>query len=97
MPGSLPLDGKVAYTSLSQKGLLKVGRPDHLDLWPGASHRSCVCETLKEEHMGAGRKTYTYDVDVRGLATENTSNFEGQQRHLQKNLGGCIFGGLSSG
>lgn len=39
--------------------------------------------------MGAGRKTYTYDADVRA---DGLYNFESSQRGLQEDLGGCIFG-----
>jgi hypothetical protein len=42
--------------------------------------------------MGAGRKTYTYDVDTRAGDHKAQYNFENSQRNLQDELGGCIFG-----
>lgn len=42
--------------------------------------------------MGAGRKTFTYDVDV-GAENEHAKwRFESQQRLLGEKLGGVIFG-----
>lgn len=42
--------------------------------------------------MGAGRKTFTYDVDSRGQEAFSLQSFENSQRNLEEELGGCIFG-----
>ena len=40
--------------------------------------------------MGAGRKTYAYDVDTSAAAS--IKPFEDRQRNLGSQLYGCIFG-----